>query len=51
MFPTPFREKLNRLLIPLSAAHRVSDLKISGRNPSSLSLKVDVYSEIFDGWL
>jgi hypothetical protein len=28
MFPTPVRDQLNRLYIPLSAAHRVSDSKI-----------------------
>jgi hypothetical protein len=53
-FPTPFRDQLNRLYFPLLAAHRVSDSKISGANPSSLSLKVswmNVYSEIYDGWL
>ena len=32
MFPTPFRDKLNRFYCPLSAAYRVSDSKISVSN-------------------
>jgi len=54
VFPTSFRDLLNRLYFPLLAAHRVSDSKISGAIPSFLSVKVswmDVYSEIYDGWL
>jgi hypothetical protein len=54
MCPMPFRDQLNRLYFPLLAAHRVSDSKISGANPSSLALKVswmDVYGEIYDRWL
>jgi hypothetical protein len=54
MFPTPFRDQLNRLYFPLLAAHSVSDSKISGTNRSSLALKVswmDVYGEIYERWL
>ena len=40
MIPTPFRDQLNRLYFRLSAAHRVSDSKISVANTSYLSLKV-----------
>ena len=54
IFLTPFKDQLNRLYFPLSAAYRVSDSKISVANPSSISLKVsrmDVDSAIYDGWL
>jgi hypothetical protein len=54
MFPTPFRDQLKIIYCLLSAAHRVSDSKISVAIPSSLSLKatwMDVYREIYDGWL
>ena len=40
MFPTPFRDQLNRRYFPSSAAHRVSDSKISGAKLSLLSRKV-----------
>jgi len=46
--------KINIIGFPLSAVHRVAGSKISGANSSSLALKVswmDVYSEIYDGWL
>ena len=39
-FLTPFRDQLNRLYFPLSAAHRVLNLKISRVLISSLSLEV-----------
>ena len=50
-FPTPFRDQLNRLYFPLSAVHRVLDLKISRAFRSSLLLEVswmEIYSEIYD---
>ena len=40
MFPKPFRDQLNRVSCPLSAAHRVSDSKVFGGIPSSLTLMV-----------
>jgi hypothetical protein len=45
---------IKRLHFLLSAANRVSDSEVSAANPSALSLKgslIEVYSEIYDGWL
>ena len=54
IFPTHFRDHLNRPNFHLSAAHKVSDSNFSVAVPSSLSLKVSqmyIDSEIYDGWL
>ena len=53
-FPAPFRDHLNTLYCPLSAAHRVSHSKIYVANFFFLSLNVlwmDFYSKIYNRWL
>jgi len=40
VFPTPFKDQLNRFNCRVSASYRVSDYKISGANLSFIPLKI-----------